>query len=162
MFLIYPHAFLTPPLYFSSFVLGQLLGKNCPHGLTPKAGRDIRGTSGIRPTLQWKDRAAFPLNASLGPPAQHPRTHFSKSGKYMHHSTFKILFKGIVSSISAYFLYMQHYKIYLCANLRNARSGNILDDVKTAFEMMVRERSSRGFGRQRTPLFSLFSFAPRQ
>lgn len=67
MFLIYPHAFLTPPLYFSSFVLGQLLGKNCPHGLTPKAGRDIRGTSGIRPTLQWKDRAAFPLNAWLLP-----------------------------------------------------------------------------------------------
>lgn len=102
------------------------------------------------------------LVSSLGPPAQHPRTHFSKSGKYMHHSTFKILFKGIVSSISAYLLYMQHYKIYLCANLRNAHSGNILDDVKTAFEMMVRERSSRGLGRQRTPLFSLFSFAPRQ
>jgi len=46
------------------------------------------------------------LLSSPGTRAQHPTTHFSKSGKHMHNSTFKIIFKGIVSSVSVYLLYM--------------------------------------------------------
>lgn len=59
-------------------------------------GSDQLSGGGTVPPLLW----------TPGPHAQHSKTDFSKSGKHMHKSTFKIIFKGIVSSVPAYLPYL--------------------------------------------------------